>query len=204
VGGTSLAAPVVAGIAALLFSYNPSLTNAQVEQALESTAAPVPFTVQYGRVDALAALQYLGAADPQPSSAPVQTAPAQLYYELNGTTSIAPLTSAPQPGQVLVRGVGAWTGSAGLALSGLQWQRCDGSGSTCTSITSTSTYTVLSTDAGYTLKLVFSVKNSVGSVQVSVLTAPVGDGAPPPPPPASTPASTAPPRSQAPPRMVRR
>jgi hypothetical protein len=36
-------------------------------------------------------------------------------------------------------------------------------------------------------------KNSVGSVQVSVLTAPVGGGAPPPPPPASTPASTAPP-----------
>ena len=38
-GGTSSAAPVVAGIAGLLFSYNPSLTNAQVEQALRQSDA---------------------------------------------------------------------------------------------------------------------------------------------------------------------
>src|SRR5258707_4009522 len=44
VGGTSSAAPVVAGIAGLLFSANTSLTNAQVEQALESTAVPVSFS----------------------------------------------------------------------------------------------------------------------------------------------------------------
>jgi hypothetical protein len=188
VGGTSLAAPVVAGIAALLFSYNPSLTNAQVEQALEATAAPVPFAVQYGRVDALAALQYLGAVDPQPASALVQTAPAQLYYELNGTTSIAPLTWAPQPGQVLVRGVGGWTGSADLAVSGLQWQRCDGSGLNCVVVTGASTYTVQFTDAGSTLKLVFSVKNALGSVASSVLTLPVGGTST-----VSAPASTSPP-----------
>jgi hypothetical protein len=188
VGGTSLAAPVVAGIAALLFSYNPSLTNAQVEQALQASAAPVPFAVATGRVDALAALQYVGAVDPQPASAPVATAPAQLYYELNGTTSIAPLTFAPQPGQVLVRGVGGWSGSAGLKVTGLQWQRCSSSGTTCVAIGSSSTYTVLSTDAGSTLKLVFSVANGLGSVPVSILTAPVGGAATPVPP-----ANTAPP-----------
>jgi subtilisin family serine protease len=186
VGGTSLAAPVVAGIAGLLLSYNPALTNTQVEQALEATAAPVSFSVQYGRVDALAALQYLGAVDPQPTSAPVQTAPASIYYELNGTTSIAPLSSAPQPGQVLVRGVGGWTGSAGLALTGLQWQRCDGAGLNCIAVTSSSTYAVLSTDVGSTLKLVFSVKNGVGSTAGSALTAPVGGTVTPPSPPAST------------------
>jgi subtilisin family serine protease len=54
VGGTSLAAPVVAGIAGLLFSANPSLSGSQVEQALEASAVPVPFGAQYGRVDALA------------------------------------------------------------------------------------------------------------------------------------------------------
>jgi thermitase len=175
-GGTSLAAPVVAGIAGLLFSYNSGLSNAQVEQALESTAVPVPFTVQYGRVDALAALQYLGAVDPQPSSAPVQTSPARIYYALHGTNSIAPLTTDPQPGQTLVRSVGGWTGSAGLTVSGLQWQRCDASGLNCTGLTSASTYTVQSTDSGYTLKLVFSVKNSVGSVANAVLTPVVGGG----------------------------
>jgi subtilisin family serine protease len=186
VGGTSLAAPVVAGIAGLLLSYNPALTNTQVEQALEATAAPVSFSVQYGRVDALAALRYLGAVDPQPTSAPVQTAPASIYYEVNGTTSIAPLSSAPQPGQVLVRGVGGWTGSAGLAVTGLQWQRCDGAGLNCVALTSSSTYVVQSTDAGSTLKLVFSVKNGVGSTAGSALTAPVGGTVTPPSPPAST------------------
>jgi hypothetical protein len=185
VGGTSLAAPVVAGIAALLFSYNSSLTNAQVEQALEASAAPVTFSVAAGRVDALAALRFVGAVDPQPASAPVLSAPAQLYYELNGTTSIAPLTSAPQPGQVLVRGVGGWTGSAGLQVTGLQWQRCSGTGTGCVAITSASTYTVLSTDLGSTIKLVFSVTNSLGGVQDSVLTAPVGSTG------ASAPANTA-------------
>ena len=129
--GTSSAAPVVAGIAGLLFSYNPSLTNAQVEQALEASAAPVSFTVQYGRVDALAALQYLGASDPQPSSAPVQTDAPKIYYTLNGLTSIAPLTTAPQVGQMLVRGIGGWKGSSGLTVSNLEWQRCDTSGAAC-------------------------------------------------------------------------
>src|SRR5262249_58022378 len=59
VGGTSLAAPVVAGIARLPFSANPALTNTQVEQAMEQTATPVSFAVASGRVDALAALSHL-------------------------------------------------------------------------------------------------------------------------------------------------
>src|SRR5262249_43702697 len=145
-----------------------------VEQALTATAAPVSFSVASGRVDALAALQYVGAVDPAPASAPVQIAPAQLYYELNGTTSIAPLTSAPQVGQVLVRGVGGWTGSHGLSVAGLHWERCSSSGTNCSSLASTSTYVVQGADAGSTIKLVFSVKNSLGSVSVSVLSLPVG------------------------------
>ncbi|TMK74145.1 MAG: hypothetical protein E6G50_00255, partial [Actinobacteria bacterium] len=192
VGGTSMAAPAAAGIAGLLFSSNPALTNTQVEQALELSAAPVNFSLAYGRVDALAALQYVGASDPQPSSAPVQAAPPQIYYELNGWTSIAPLSSAPQSGQVLVRGIGGWTGSSGLTVSGLQWRRCDLAGANCTTLTNASTYTVQAGDAGYTIKLVFTVQNALGAVPVAVLSQPVGGAAPPPPPP-SPPANTAPP-----------
>jgi thermitase len=188
VGGTSMAAPAVAGIAGLLFSYNPALTNTQVEQALELSAAPVKFTVGYGRADALAALQYLGASDPQPASAPVQTAPPQIYYEVNGLTSIAPLLNAPQVGQVLVRGVGGWAGSSGLSVSNLQWQRCSSSGASCVYLTNQSTYTVQSADSGYTIKLAFSVGNSVGSVAASALSQPVGGIAT-----VSPPASTSPP-----------
>lgn len=181
VGGTSLAAPVVAGIAGLLFSYDHTLSNAQVEQALEQSAAAVPFSVQYGRVDALAALKYLGASDPQASSAPVQTTAPQLYYELNGWTAIAPLTASPQPGQVLVRGFGGWRGSSGLNVTGLQWQRCDTSGLNCVALTSAATYAVQTADTGFTIKLVFTVKNAIGSVLASALTQPVGGTAPPPP-----------------------
>jgi subtilisin family serine protease len=40
--GTSAAAPHVAGVAALMLQKNPSLTHAQVEQILESSALPLP------------------------------------------------------------------------------------------------------------------------------------------------------------------
>jgi thermitase len=181
-GGTSSAAPAVAGIAGLLFSYNPSLTNTQVEQALEASAVSVPFTVHYGRVDALAALQYLGASDPQPSSAPIQSAAPQIYYAVSGLTSIAPLTTAPQVGQMLVRGIGGWTGSAGLNVSNLQWQRCDANGANCSYLGNNLYYIVQSADAGSTIKLLFTMRNGVGSVPVSILSQPVGGSAPPPPP----------------------
>ncbi len=63
--GTSLASPVVAGIAGLALSDAPGTTAAQVAQALESTSAPVPGNyVAHGRVDAAATLQALGVSIP--------------------------------------------------------------------------------------------------------------------------------------------
>jgi subtilisin family serine protease len=70
--GTSMASPVVAGIAALLFSYDPSLTPAQVKQILYNTArdrmTSDPYDAVgwdkyygYGVVDARGALAYLAA-----------------------------------------------------------------------------------------------------------------------------------------------
>ncbi len=57
--GTSMATPHVAGIVALLFEADPTLTPAQVKQILEDTAAPMPgysaFEVGAGHVDAYAA-----------------------------------------------------------------------------------------------------------------------------------------------------
>jgi hypothetical protein len=134
----------------------------------------VKFTVAFGRVDALAALQYLGAVDSQPASLPVQTAAPQLYYELNGWTSLAPLSGSPEVGQVLVRGIGGWAGSTGLAVSNLQWQRCDPAGVSCVYVTNQSTYPVQSADSGSTIKLSFTVSNPLGSVPVAVLSQLVG------------------------------
>lgn len=57
--GTSMSTPHMAGIVALLFEANPSLTPAQVKQILVDTAVPMPgrspFEVGVGHVDAFAA-----------------------------------------------------------------------------------------------------------------------------------------------------
>jgi len=60
--GKSMAAPHVAGIAALMLHKNPALTSAQVRAILAAAASPppgvTPFDVAwgYGRVDARAAV----------------------------------------------------------------------------------------------------------------------------------------------------
>jgi hypothetical protein len=192
VGGTSSAAPVVAGIAGLLFSANPALTNTQVEQALETSAAPVGFSVAHGRIDALAALQSVGFNDPQPSTFPANTSTPQLFVETNGAYGYRPLTDTPQVGQVLLRGQGGWTGSAPLSISAVQWQRCNSGGSSCSTVGNTATYSVQSADSGYSLRVVVTVKNGLGSTAVaSPLSDPVGGTTtnPPPPPANSTPPS---------------
>ena len=62
--GTSMATPHVAGIAALLFEANPTLTPAEVKQILASTANPMPgraaFEVGAGHVDAYEAAVVAG------------------------------------------------------------------------------------------------------------------------------------------------
>jgi thermitase len=187
VGGTSSAAPVVAGIAGLLLSANSTLTNAQVEQALETSAAPVGFSIAYGRVDALAALEALGFSDPQAPSLPVNSSAPQLFAETNGNYGYQPLAGAPQVGQVLLRGQGSWTGSAPLSIASVQWQRCNSSGSSCSTVANGMTYTVQSADSGYSVRVVVTVRNGLGSTAVaSPLSTPVGGTTNPVPPVNST------------------
>lgn len=177
VGGTSLAAPVVAAFAGLLFSANPSLSGQQVEQALESSAVPESF-VQYGRVDALAALNALGFSDPQSASVPVNDEGPRLLLETNGDYNTTPLTGPPQVGQVLLRGQGSWTGSAPLSLTSVQWQRCDAAALSCTTVATVARYTVQAADTGYELRVRITVGNGVGSTTaVSPLSDPVGGAA---------------------------
>jgi len=71
VGGTSFSAPIAAGVAALMFSVNPSLTPSQVEQILEATAVDLGdpgYDIYYGwgRVDAYAALKMASGVSPPP------------------------------------------------------------------------------------------------------------------------------------------
>lgn len=67
--GTSSAAPVVSGIAALGFAAAPGATAGQVAQALETTAVPSPGAID-GRVDAYATIRRLA-----PGLTPATTSP---------------------------------------------------------------------------------------------------------------------------------
>jgi subtilisin family serine protease len=76
--GTSAASPVAAGVAALIWSRNPSLTNAQVEELVQDTADDLGAQGKdpqfgYGRVNAYTAVQAAGTnstPDPIPDTTP--------------------------------------------------------------------------------------------------------------------------------------
>jgi Subtilase family len=181
VGGTSIAAPAAAGIAGLLFSAVPGAGGEAVERALELSSAPTAFSLGYGEVDAMAALRSLGLSDPQPVGAPRNAIPPRMLVESNGDESTAPLTAAPQPGQVLVRGQGAWTGSSPLSLSAVRWYRCNPDGSACAQVGSSWKYTVRSEDSGFAIKLAVTFSDPDGSsAAVAPLSEPVGGSTAPP------------------------
>lgn len=80
--GTSMAAPHVSGVAALVWSYNPGLTNVQMRNALASSAQDLGAAGRdnsygYGLVQAFSALQFLGygggGPTPTPTSQPTAT-----------------------------------------------------------------------------------------------------------------------------------
>jgi len=84
VGGTSLAAPLVAGAAGAAFAAHPGITSAQVEQALTSTAYPCCSSkIGGGRLDYLKVLQSVTGTLP-----PADTTPPTIgiTYPTSGTT----------------------------------------------------------------------------------------------------------------------
>ncbi len=60
--GTSSAAPLVSGLAALALSTNPTATPTDIAQALERAAVPVSGVVQYGRINAPRTLSLISPA----------------------------------------------------------------------------------------------------------------------------------------------
>jgi subtilisin family serine protease len=90
--GTSSATPVVAGLAGLLLSSNPTVGKAGVERAIRETAVRFSTAVQYGRIDAEKALESV-ASPPSPAAAP----PSAEAAPLPSASPAAPPTPSPAP-----------------------------------------------------------------------------------------------------------
>jgi subtilisin family serine protease len=152
--GTSSAAPVVAGLAGLAVSYAPLASNTEIEQALESSAVKVGSTVQYGRVDAYGALLALGGSGA--GSGSTGTAPS--------STGVPAISGSAQAGQTLTVSTGTWSGTTPITYAS-QWKRCDSSGAACVDVAGTtgSTYTLASSDVGFTLRASVVATNAYGS-----------------------------------------
>jgi|GEM_PF-1901121 thermitase len=66
--GTSMAAPVVAGLAALMFSVGPpDLTNAEISRVIKSTAVPIGNWLRHGLVNVPAAMSAVDRGTPIPA-----------------------------------------------------------------------------------------------------------------------------------------
>ena len=100
--GTSMAAPHVTGLAALLFGQNPSWTNSQVRGRIESTSDAVPGTGLYwskGRINVCRAVGGCGVSpSPSPSASPTSTPTATAIPTPTPTPSPSPtVTPSPSP-----------------------------------------------------------------------------------------------------------
>jgi subtilisin family serine protease len=107
--GTSSATPVVAGVAALAKSLQPSATNSAIETAIESSAVRIGSSVAYGRVDAAAALSALGSGGnaPPPTGGGTATTSSSWSGSFTGKTTTKTYSAS----------MGAGTASATLTFS---------------------------------------------------------------------------------------
>ncbi len=106
--GTSQASPHVAGLAALIWSVNPSLTNDEVQSIIETTAVDLGTagwdeTYGWGRVDAAAAVSAASSGTPTPTWTPTPPpgatdTPTPTYTPTRTPTRTPTATATPVPG----------------------------------------------------------------------------------------------------------
>jgi len=138
--GTSMAAPHVAGLAALIRSRNPTLSNAEVRQILESTADDLgaagwdPY-YGHGRINGRRALEATPLPTPPVPTPPPPPPPQPLWppdcqeVVVNGDFEAADLTPWQVAGEAALDESVAYSGVRSLRLAGLRastataWQR---------------------------------------------------------------------------------
>lgn len=122
-----------------------------------------------------AAVAVLATAFALVGSSALGSTAAQAQYAPSNT--VAPtVTGSAAVTQVVTANVGTWTGDQPIVFE-FQWQRCNNGGQNCVSIPDarSQTYTVASTDAGATLRVTVTARNSQGSASaISAATGVVG------------------------------
>jgi subtilisin family serine protease len=150
--GTSFAAPLVTGTAALAFSLRPKATAGQVKQAILESVEKRPAlsgkTATGGRLDTYRALQAILAKLPTPPPA-------------NSASPVVEGVAAL--GQTLSATAGEWSGDP--SSTNVAWQRCDAEGGHCQLIEGAngSSYQPSEQDLGHTLRARVMAINSAGA-----------------------------------------
>jgi subtilisin family serine protease len=181
--GTSSAAPIVSGIAALALSLISAASKSDVEQAIAQSTTPVS-NVRFGRVNApsvMSAVSPTGSSTPlqpppppPPPPAPPSPPPVPSAAPSPSVTPPA-LTAAPvnvKPprlrgrahiGRRLRVDPGTWNPISVRFV--YRWRRCARSGARCRPIrgTRTQTYRITRRDRGYRLRAVVTAVNAGGA-----------------------------------------
>jgi subtilisin family serine protease len=185
--GTSSAAPIVAGIAALALALNPNASRSDIERAIELSASPVPGVAHYGRVNAptvMNAVSSTGNAGPleppPPAPAPASPPPAPPPPPPpppTATPSITPPAAIAQPinlrrprlqgrarvGRTLRVARGTWNPAPARFV--YRWRRCARSGARCRAIlrAQRQTYRLKPRDRGHRLRAIVVAVSSGGA-----------------------------------------
>ena len=181
--GTSSAAPIVSGIAALALSLTSAASKSDVEQAIVRSTTPVA-DVRFGRVNApnvISAVTPTGSSTPlqppPPPTPPPQPAQPPAAAPIVSTPAVSPPAAAAAPVNVAaprLRGrarvgrrlrvePGRWNPlSVRLAY---RWRRCTRSGTRCRTIRGTrrETYRITRRDRGHRLRAVVVATNDGGA-----------------------------------------
>ena len=195
--GTSFAAPLVAGTAALMLSVDPTLTPAQVKAALQATSRAFPGTgaQTVGAVACVAPSSttqvecYCTTSTCGAGLLDAGAAVAQVYAgTLLPTALIGASSIAPTAGTVVTLDGRGSSASAGRSIAGYQWAISGGAGlARFTGATNGSTATLATSGAG-TVVVSLTVTDSAGAarsaqvaltvaeVPVVVVTPPAGGG----------------------------
>ena len=109
--GTSMAAPHVSGLAAMLFALNPTATADQVRHAIESTALDLGPSGRdndfgYGLVQAASAMAAMGDTVPPPTTPipPITSTPLPVVVPLTPTTTSPVPTTITLAGDLIING----------------------------------------------------------------------------------------------------